>query len=73
MPNNVLDYLGVSGLLAIVGGGVAWGGLNQRVKKIEDADVAHKCDENGIAIARLDERTKAIQSDVKDIKRLLQK
>lgn len=77
MPNSVLDYLGVSGLVALVTGALAWGGLHQRVKALEDEDVADKCDANGLAIAQLstafEERTRAIQSDVKDIKRLLQK
>lgn len=77
MPNSLLDYIGVSGVVAMVTGAVAWGGLNQRVKNIEDSTVADKCDDNGIAIAQLttafEERTRAIQGDVKEIKRLLQK
>lgn len=77
MPNSVLDYLGISGVLAIIGGAVAWGGLDQRVKKMEESTVADKCDDNGIAIAQLstafEERTRAIQGDIKDIKRLLEK
>ena len=54
MDNNmhdVLDYLGITGLLALIGGSVGYGQLHGRVKSLEDKDASQ---ENAVAIARLE-------------------
>lgn len=62
---NVLDYLGLSGVLALFAGAVGYGALHQRVDTLEKRD---RGAENSIAIARLEEQCKAIRSDISDIK-----
>lgn len=71
MDNSTpLDWLGISGLVAIIGGAVGYGQLHGRVKSLEDKDASQ---ENAIAIARLEEKVAAMSSDVQDIKRAVVK
>jgi hypothetical protein len=65
-----LDWLGLSGLLAIIGGAVGYGQLHGRVKALEDRDASQ---ENAIAIARLEEKFAAMSNDIQDIKRAVVK
>ena len=62
MDNNmhdVLDYLGITGLLALIGGAVGYGQLHGRVKSLEDKDVSQ---ENAVAIARLEAKVDMLLS-----------
>lgn len=69
-PQTLLDWLGISGLLAILGGAVGYGQLHGRVKSLEDKDVSQ---DNAIAIARLEEQVSAMRGDVSDIKKAVLK
>lgn len=63
---EVLDWIGISGLIAMVASAVGYGQLHGRVKSLEDKDTSQ---ENQVAIARLEEQVKAMRSDVSDIKK----
>jgi len=69
-PEQILDYLGVTGLLAMIGGAVGYGQLHGRVKSLEDKDTSQA---NAIAIARLEEQVSAMREDVSDIKKAVMK
>jgi len=67
---EVLDWIGLSGLLAMVAGAVGYGQLHGRVTSLEDRDASQ---ENQVAIARLEEQVKAIRADISDIKTAVMK
>ena len=73
MINNgqtFLEWVGLSGVLALIGG-TFWGGsLSQRVGSLEKHD--HN-QENAVSIARLQEQTKAMQADITEIKKAVVK
>lgn len=73
MINNgqtFLEWVGLSGVLALIGG-TFWGGsLSQRVGNLEKRDNSQ---ENAVSIARLEEQYKAMQSDITEIKRAVVK
>lgn len=68
--SGVMDYLGISGIVAILMGLFGYGALHQRVSSLEDKD---RSAENSIAIARLEEQFKAMRSDIQEIKRAVVK
>lgn len=67
---EVLNWVGISGLIALVASAVGYGQLHGRVKSLEDKDTSQ---ENQVAIARLEEQVKAMHSDVADIKKAVMK
>ena len=69
-PEQILDYLGVTGLFAMIGGAVGYGQLHGRVTSLEDKDTSQA---NAIAIARLEEQVSAMRDDVSDIKKAVMK
>lgn len=58
-PEQILDYLGVTGLLALIGSAVGYGQLHGRVKSLEDKDSSQ---ENAVAIARLETKVDMLLS-----------
>lgn len=72
-PQTLLDWLGVSGLLAILGGVASHVRLGSRVNTLEERAKQDTSQENQIAIARLEERISAMNSDIQDIKRAVVK
>lgn len=75
--SEVIDWLGLSGLLAMIGAVFGYGHLHSRVKATEDAvtrlaDREDKSVENAQALARLEakfeERTAAILREIRDMK-----
>jgi hypothetical protein len=68
--NDPIEYIGFSGLVAIVLGIFGYGALHQRVTSLEDKD---RSEQNSIAIARLEEQFKAMRSDIQEIKRAVVK
>jgi hypothetical protein len=63
---DLFEWLGLSGILAMIGGSVAAGRLGQRVANLEAEAKDRK--EDGEQLARLDERTKAMKADLEAIK-----
>ena len=68
-----MEWVGLSGLFAIIGSSIAWGDLRHRVESIENHIKADKSQDNAISIARLEEQYKAMQSDITEIKRAVVK
>lgn len=66
---SLFDWLGISGILAILGAAWGYGQLHGRVKNLEERD---KSQENAVSIAELrvafEERTAAMQQDIQTIK-----
>lgn len=69
--SDVMDYLGISGVIALILGAIGHGALHQRVKTLEAS--AEKHADNALTIARLEERVKSISSDIQEIKRAVVK
>ena len=67
---EVLDWVGLSGVVALLAGAVGYGQLRSDVKALKERDTSQA---NQIAIARLEEQMKALQSDVSDIKKAVVK
>lgn len=72
-PQTLLDWLGISGLLAILGGVASHVRLGGRVNALEERARQDTSQENQIAIARLEEQFKAMNADIQDIKRAVVK
>lgn len=72
---HLFDIIGVSGLIAIVGGLIGYGRLSQRVSAVEEA--TKKSGDNAESLARLEakfeERTGAIMRDLEAIKKAVAK
>lgn len=66
---DILDWVGLSGILSILLGAFGYGRLAQRVDSLESSDPHAQ----QIAIARLDERLKAMSNDIDEIKRAVVK
>lgn len=66
MPPTLLDYLGLSGLLAMIGAALGHGRLQQRIDQhaTELARLTNSAD----MLARLDERLTHVKTDVAEIK-----
>ena len=67
---SFMEWAGLSGVVALVTGAIAWGDLRQRVSNLEKHDTSQ---ENAVSIARLEEQYKAMQSDITEIKRAVVK
>jgi hypothetical protein len=67
---SFMEWVGLSGVVALVTGAIAWGDLRQRVSNLEKHDNSQ---ENAVSIARLEEQYKAMQSDITEIKRAVVK
>jgi len=69
---DLVDYLGLSGVVAIIAGIFGYGGLHQRVthlnERTKNLERADRSAENAIAIARLEEQFTAIREDIREIK-----
>lgn len=63
---DILDYLGLSGIIAIVVGVFGHGQLHHRVKVVEE--YMAKSADNNVAIARLEEQVTAMRSDLTEVK-----
>ena len=80
MFDDVMSWVGLSGLLAIIGGAMGYGKLKQEITQIQQIAVdahnaASQSMDNREAIAalsaRFDERTVAMMREMKDLKELL--
>ena len=69
--SDIADYLGLTGVLALVAGVFGYGSLHERVKHIESC--VEKNANNIIAIARLEEQVTAMRTDIHEIKRAVVK
>lgn len=67
---DLLDWIGVSGILALIAGLMGYGSLRQRVKTLEDKDNSAG---NAVAIARLEEQMKGVRTDISEIKKAVVK
>ena len=67
---EVLDWVGLSGVIALLAGAAGYGQLRSDVKALKERDTSQA---NQIAIARLEEQMKAIRDDVADIKKAVMK
>jgi len=67
---DLLDWIGVSGILALLAGVMGYGSLRQRVKTLEDRDNSAS---NAVAIARLEEQMKGVRTDIAEIKKAVVK
>lgn len=67
---GILDWVGLSGVIALLAGAAGYGQLRSDVKALKERDTSQA---NQIAIARLEEQMKAIRDDVTDIKRAVVK
>jgi hypothetical protein len=63
---TLLEWSGLGGILAIIAGVLGYGRLQQRVSVLEEQ--AKQSADNGEVLARLDERTKAMQAAIEDLK-----
>lgn len=63
---SVLDYLGLSGLLALAGAALGYGRLQQRID--QHATLLEKFEATQTTLVRLDERLKHVKDDVTEIK-----
>lgn len=63
---SILDWIGLSGIIALLAGAVGYGNLRSDVKGLKDRDTSQ---ENQVAIARLEEQLKAMRADLSDIKK----
>lgn len=68
-PPSVMDWLGLSGLLALGGAVFGYGRLQQRID--QHAVVITRLEQTAETLARLDERLKHVKDDVADIKETL--
>lgn len=68
-PPSVMDWLGLSGLLALGGAIFGYGRLQQRIDQ-HAAELA-KLSANADTLARLDERLSHVKDDVTEIKETL--
>lgn len=64
--SDVMDYLGLTGVIALVAGIFGYGSLHERVKHIETC--VEKNSNNIVAIARLEEQVAAMRTDIHEIK-----
>ena len=69
--SDIVDYLGLTGVIALVAGIFGYGSLHERVKHIETC--VEKNANNIVAIARLEEQVAAMRSDIQEIKRAVVK
>lgn len=67
---DILDWIGLSGVVAFLVGAMGYGSLRQRVKVLEDKDNSAS---NAVAIARLEEQMKGVRADIADIKKAVVK
>lgn len=68
-PQSFLEWLGLSGVVSLLLGAFGYGRLAQRVAALEASDPHAQ----QVAIARLDERLKAMSNDIEEIKRAVVK
>ena len=64
--SDIVDYLGLTGVIALVAGIFGYGSLHERVKHIETC--VEKNANNIVAIARLEEQVAAMRTDIHEIK-----
>ena len=69
--SDIVDYLGLTGVIALVAGIFGYGSLHERVKHIETC--VEKNANNIVAIARLEEQVAAMRTDIHEIKRAVVK
>ena len=69
--SDIVDYLGLTGVIALVAGIFGYGSLHERVKHIEAC--VEKNANNIVAIARLEEQVAAMRTDIHEIKRAVVK
>jgi hypothetical protein len=67
---DILDWIGLSGIVTFLLGAMGYGSLRQRVKTLEDKDNSAS---NAVAIARLEEQMKGVRADIADIKKAVVK
>lgn len=67
---SILDWVGLSGVIALLAGAAGYGQLRSDVNSLKDRDTSQ---ENQVAIARLEEQIKAMRGDITDIKRAVTK
>jgi hypothetical protein len=67
---DILDWIGLSGIVTFLLGAMGYGSLQQRVKALEDKDNSAS---NAVAIARLEEQMKGVRADIADIKKAVVK
>jgi hypothetical protein len=68
-PPTVLEWLGLSGLLALIGAALGYGRLQQRIE--QHAQELLKLSSNADTLARLDERLAHVKDDISEIKETL--
>lgn len=68
---NLLDWLGISGVIATIGGAIGFGQLKQRID--QHAAELTKLANNADTLARLDERLAHVKTDVAEIKESLRR
>lgn len=71
MNDNPLDWLGLSGIVAALGGVFGYGRLNEKIES-HGAKIT-KLEADAPTLIRLDERVSSMQDDVAAIKRMLEK
>ena len=68
-PHTFFDYIGLSGVLALVGAALGYGRLQQRID--QHASLLEKLDTTQSTLVRLDERLKHVKDDITEIKETL--
>jgi len=67
---DILDWIGLSVVVAFLVGAMGYGSLRPRVKALEDKDNSAS---NAVAIARLEEQMKGVRADIAAIKKAVVK
>lgn len=68
-PHTFFDYIGLSGVIALVGAALGYGRLQQRID--QHASLLEKLDTTQSTLVRLDERLKHVKDDITEIKETL--
>lgn len=68
-PHTFFDYIGLSGVIALVGAALGYGRLQQRID--QHASLLEKLDTTQSTLVRLDERLKHVRDDITEIKETL--
>lgn len=66
---NILDWLGISGIVSAIGAAIGFGKLQQRINS-HAVEIA-KLQQNSDTLTRLDERVLHIKADISEIKEQL--
>jgi archaellum component FlaC len=80
MPQDFFDWLGISGIIALLGGAFGYGQLKHQVNTLEREHKDIKSEvhdgrvltgQNAVTLARVEERMETVKDDIAEIKAMM--